>query len=268
MKPKQENTAKGKWWDEGVTLVDGCTAVGQGCKHCWSAGITHRFRSDQGFTKDNHWTGKIRCNEHLLKRFNNKNGRFFAIWNDLFHSDVDYDFIDKVMQKILDNPQHIFQVLTKRPEDMYIYVINTIKRYKNICITGAGIEHNNLPNLWLGISASTQDEYNVGIKYLRKTPAAVRFVSFEPLISEMSNIDLTGIGWIIVGAESGHKRRKCDYEWIVKIVEQCRSARVPVFVKQVHNDDGKLIKSKDRFKLPRGNIYRELLEIQEYPEAQ
>ena len=245
-----------EWCTDTFNPNTGCTPIASGCTHCYARTMHNRLRA-MGSKKYQHDFSEVRCHpEELGRSFGKKPKMIFVnSMSDLFHEGVPFEFIDKVFGVISNNPQHTFQILTKRSVKMRNYFEVCPDKYKN------------LPNAWAGISASTQDEYNVGIKYLRKTPAAVRFVSFEPLISEMSNIDLTGIGWIIVGAESGHKRRKCDYEWIVKIVEQCRSARVPVFVKQVHDDDGKLIKSKDRFKYPRGNIYRELLEIQEYPEV-
>ena len=201
LQPKPENTAKGKWWDEGVTLVDGCT-------------------------------GKIRCNEHLLKRFENKNGRFFAIWNDLFHSHVPRQFIFDVIKVIRENKQHTFQILTKRIKRAS-HVFRILKA--NYAI---------LPNAWLGISASTQKELDEGVPYLRKTPATVRFLSFEPLLGDTWYHFPKEIGWVIIGAESGSNRRECKNEWIANIVRQCKFQGTPVFVKQIHLN-GKVCKDID-----------------------
>ena len=131
---------KGKYWDIGVTLVDGCTKKSLGCQFCWSEAVSARFkRVPELITDSGKFNGKIRVNPHLLKRFNQKKPTRFAIWNDLFHEDVPDAFINDAWDTMLINDRHTYQILTKRPERMKLWIEKHIygqcqKDMKNILL--------------------------------------------------------------------------------------------------------------------------------------
>jgi protein gp37 len=149
--------------------------------------------------------------------------------SDLFHESVPDEWLDRIFATMARCPQHVFQVLSKRPQRLYQWIVSYGPP---------------LPNLWLGVSVENQRMANERIPWLLQTPAAVRFLSCEPLLSP---IDLRGsdgwnwplgpmrhrtLSWILVGGESGPRRRPMRLEWLRSIVDQCRAAQVPVFVKQ------------------------------------
>jgi len=142
---------------------------------------------------------------------------FVDSMSDLFHPDVPVGFLDRVFAVMADTPRHTFQILTKRPARM--------KRY---------LAYDQPPkNVWLGTSVEDQTTADERIPHLVQTPAAVRFLSCEPLLG---TVDVTGgpwLDWVIVGGESGPRARPCNVEWIREIVRQCREAGVPCFVKQL-----------------------------------
>jgi protein gp37 len=151
---------------------------------------------------------------------------FVCSMSDLFHPKVPFEFIDKIWDIINVCRQHTFQILTKRPEQ----VIEYVKRIEAFRFHS---------NIWLGTSISTQKEADKKIPILLQIPAAVRFLSIEPMLE---GIDIVpSLDWVIVGCESGPKRRPCKIEWVQSIVEQCKAANVPCFVKQI-NIDGKVVK--------------------------
>lgn len=187
--------------------------------------------------------------------------------SDLFHEDIPDDFIDKVFAVMTLAKQHTFQVLTKRAERMKRYFNELPKRAREwwggdgrveqeFLITKLHDESSDpirqsqqwldcvppytvrsldwpLPNVWLGVSCENQQHGVPRIDILRQTPAAVRFLSVEPLLEDVGELNLTGIHWVIVGGESGPGARPCDVGWIRSIVKQCQAAGVPVFVKQL-----------------------------------
>jgi protein gp37 len=137
--------------------------------------------------------------------------------SDLFHEEVSNEFIFSVWKVMQETPQHNYQILTKRPERMFEVVTKNIKTV--------------LPNVWLGTSVENSDV--VGrIDFLRKTPAAVRFISFEPLIDSVGSVNLRKIHWAIVGGESGSKARPIKEEWIDEIHKQCLKYTTAFFFKQ------------------------------------
>lgn len=222
-----------KWWDKSITLVDGCTPVSDGCDHCWAAGMAHRFQG--GLTTDEiggRFNGKIICREDRLERIlKRKKPTRWVIWNDLFHPSVPVTFIDRIRYVIRDCPQHTFQILTKRPQRMWKYFYG----------------YEPLPNLWLGVTIESPN-YWKRAKILQEIPAAIKFLSLEPLIANLGDLDLRGIDWVIIGGESGPKARYCQNSWVVDIVNQCKAASVSVFVKQLHlNGKAKAIKDIDQF---------------------
>jgi len=135
--------------------------------------------------------------------------------SDLFHKDVPADFIKQVFHVMNDNPQHVFQVLTKRSERLF--ELNKQLKWTH--------------NIWMGVSVENE-KVKQRIDLLRKTRAKVKFLSLEPLIGPLHNLNLRKIDWIIVGGESGHKPRPMNPDWVLDIQDQCEKSNVAFFFKQ------------------------------------
>lgn len=236
----KDRLERGIYWERSLELVPGCSPVSEGCIQCWSAQQTH-MRSFQRNTKireryagltdeKGNWTGEIRLREDLLDLpLRVKNLTVWSIWNDLFHEDVPFKFIDEVLIMARRCPNHIFLILTKRPGRMLEY-------YKYIRRGFVNFEN----NMWLGVTAENQRTTDERIPILLQIPAAVRFVSVEPMLERINlfkyfiNKYELKISWVICGAESGSKRRPCNIEWVRSIKDQCQSAGIPLFIKQLH----------------------------------
>lgn len=140
---------------------------------------------------------------------------FVNSMSDLFHKDIPLDFIKKVFHVMNDNPNHVFQILTKRAERLL--ELQSELRWTH--------------NIWMGVSVENA-KVTDRIDFLRQTGARVKFLSCEPLIGELSNLNLDNIDWVIVGGESGHKPRPMDADWVLDIQNQCKNANVAFFFKQ------------------------------------
>ena len=221
-----------EWTNRTWNPVTGCTAISPGCANCYARAMSHRF----------HWSFEVTCHPERLDiplYWRKPRMIFVNSMSDTFHEKVPDDFKRKIFRIILDCPQHTFQVLTKRPENI------------------ARIYDWGQNNLWLGVSAETQEWADRRIRELMKIPAAVRFVSFEPLLGPINARPyLERINWCIIGCESGPKRRECKIEWIESLVDQCREAGVPCFVKQV-SINGRVSKNPDE--------WPESIRIREWP---
>ena len=135
--------------------------------------------------------------------------------SDLFHKDVPLEYVKKVFEVMNKNPQHVFQVLTKRAE--------------RLCEISQHLKWTH--NIWMGVSVE-DNRVIERINFLRKTKAKVKFLSLEPLIGPLENLNLKKIDWVIVGGESGHKPRRMDVDWVLDIQKQCEKAKVAFFFKQ------------------------------------
>jgi protein gp37 len=205
-----------EWTEATWNPLTGCTKLSAGCKYCYADRMAKRL---QAMGSPNYRNGfKITLHEHMLDvPFTWKKPRkvFVNSMSDLFHPDVPDDFIHRVFDVMVQCPQHQFQVLTKRPERV-------------AQMSGE------LPwpeNVWMG--TSVEDLRVVSrIDHLRLADAATRFLSLEPLLGPLPNLDLTGIHWVIVGGESGPKARPIDAEWVTDIRDQCLETDVPFFFKQ------------------------------------
>ncbi len=231
-----------QWTDTTWNPVTGCTKVSPGCLNCYAEKMAKRL---QAMGQPKYADGfKVKLHPDVFdKPLHWKKPRkiFVCSMSDLFHEDVPIAFIDCVIHTMAVCPQHKFQLLTKRPERM------------KFVLGGKGV----LPNVWLGVTAEDQQRAHERIPPLHAAPAAVRFLSLEPLLGPIFlGSYLIGIDQVIVGGESGPNRRECKIEWVRDIVEQCRSAGVAVFVKQLHID-GKLVKDIEQFP--------EDLRIREFP---
>lgn len=254
-----------QWTDASWNCVIGCSAVSEGCRFCYAERMAHRLGANprtpeyKGLTvvRDSgpKWTGKVRCLPERLEdplRWKKPRMIFVNSMSDLFHEDVPFDFIDKVFAVMALAPQRIFQVLTKRPERMREY-FNRPELYDRTLREAdtfraewankrplARIPISNpatspLPNVWLGVSAEDQKRAEERIPLLLQTPAAVRFVSLEPLLGPVDlsyRPRLGKLNWVIVGGESGPGARPMNPKWARDIRDQCKAAGVPFFFKQ------------------------------------
>lgn len=210
---------KGETWNPWT----GCTKIRPGCKHCYAERDMKRWGLQDDFNK------VIIHRDRFDRPLRWKKPRcvFVNSTSDTFHEDVKFRYIGDIFSVIKQTSQHIYQILTKRPERML--------EWKND-ISRGGWRHRFIgefpSNVWLGVSVENQD-YISTIDDLRKINAAVKFISFEPLIGSIENLNLVGIGWTIIGGESGPNARPMNLEWMRSIISQCREADVPVFVKQM-----------------------------------
>jgi protein gp37 len=205
-----------EWTNMTWNPVTGCTKVSQGCKHCYAERMAKRLKA---MGVDRYRDGfNVTLHEDLVdlpKRWREPRLIFVNSMSDLFHEKVPLEFIQRVFRTMAECEQHIFQVLTKRAW-----------RLREL-----GPELAWPPNVWMGVSV--EDERVVDrIRDLAATPAQVRFLSLEPLIGPLPQLDLGSIDWVIVGGESGPGARPMKGEWVRDIRSQCLAARVPFFFKQ------------------------------------
>ncbi len=261
------------WTDETWNPAVGCTKVSEGCTNCYAEKMAVRLycmgvgKEGNAIKKygsvlcDSKWNGKVFCDESALdKPLHWKKPRriFVCSMSDLFHPSVPFEFIDKVFDTMLSCRQHTFQLLTKRPERALEYYDGVISD-SSIMGEPAMIDHIDAKHIHLGVTAENQKCADERIPILLQIPAAVRFVSCEPLLGWVNLHIAEGagiLGWVIVGCESGPKRRECKLEWVRSIVEQCKAIGVPVFVKQI-SINGKVSHKMEE--------WPEDLRVQEYP---
>lgn len=218
-----------EWTDATWNPVAGCNILTAGCSNCYAMEMARRLEAMgvakySGLTRKSGartiWNGIVREDPEALaipSRWRKPRKIFVNSMSDLFHEKVSDTFIESVWRVMEDTPHHHYQILTKRPDRMATIVS---ERFGKI-----------LPNVWLGTSIENADV--VGrIDDLRRVPAAIRFLSFEPLIGPVGNLDLTGVQWAIVGGESGRSARPIKEEWIDEIHDQCVAFETAFFFKQ------------------------------------
>lgn len=227
-----------EWTDTTWNPVVGCRKVSAGCKFCYAERMSARLASmaisaerksggpsagrkanyKKVVGKNRRWTGGIELVEAALGdpgKWRSPRTVFVNSMSDLFHEDVPLEYIQRVFAVMNENPQHVFQVLTKRPE-------RTAALDSELTWT---------ENIWMG--TSIEDKRVAGrLKELRKVSAKVRFLSLEPLLGPLENLRLKKIHWVIVGGESGPKARPMDPKWVESLRDQCLEADVPFFFKQ------------------------------------
>ena len=247
-----------QWTDSTWSPVRGCTRVSPGCggpgQHggCYAEATAARFSEPgqwgAGFaerTKSGpRWTGRVELQDDRLTipLFWRKPRRIFVnSTSDTFHERLSFAQIAKIFAIMYHAPQHIYQVLTKRDDRLREFV--TLELPAQVAIQFPRLDPNDdgdgalvtldwpPPNCWFGVSVESAD-YKSRIDNLRATPAALRFLSLEPLLGDLGELDLTGIGWVIAGSESGHHARPCNLDWVRSLRDQCLSASVPFFWKQ------------------------------------
>ncbi len=228
-----------EWTESTWNPVTGCTKISDGCKNCYAEVMAHRLKA-MGQAKYKNGFNVTLHPETLNEPYSWKKPRMIFInsMSDLFHKDVPVDFINKIMNVVWNNPHHIFQVLTKRSD--------LLKRYDSEGLIDWP------PNLWMGVTV----ENSAAIKRiddLRSTKAKVKFLSCEPLLSPLENMDLEGIDWVIVGGESGRTPRPIKEEWVLDIKKQCNNSSTPFYFKQWGGTNKKAAGRKLQ-----GNIYNEM----------
>jgi protein gp37 len=209
-----------EWTDATWNPTTGCTKVSQGCKNCYAETLARRL---QRMGSRNYANGfALTLQPHMLDlptHWRQPRRIFVNSMSDVFHEDVPDDYVSRIFEVMERADWHVYQLLTKRPERLARFVR---ARYANAPAPA---------HIWLG--TSVEDGRVVDrIRNLRDAPATVRFLSCEPLLGPLLDLDLTGIHWVIVGGESGRRRRPIDAEWVREIRRQCLSARVPFFFKQ------------------------------------
>ena len=230
-----------EWTEMTWNPTTGCSKISTGCKFCYAEIMSKRLKA-MGVEKykDNF---EVRTHDEALKipyTWKHSKVVFVNSMSDLFHKEIPLEFIQKVFKVMNDNPQHVFQVLTKRAERLL--ELHTELKWTH--------------NIWMGVSVENAKEKH-RIDDLRKINARVKFLSLEPLLAHLGEINLENIDWVIVGGESGHKPRKMDAEWVLDIQEQCKEKSVAFFFKQW---GGKNKKANGR--ILNGRTYDEMPEIE------
>jgi len=205
-----------EWTDSTWNPITGCTKISQGCKNCYAERMAKRLKA---MGQSNYVNGfKLSLHEHMLKKpLEWKKPRLIFVnsMSDLFHEDVPESFIEMTFEVMCKAHWHQFQVLTKRSKrlaDLSLYI--------------------DWPdNVWMGVSVENEDN-KFRIDHLRKTGANIKFLSLEPLLGSILDMNLDNIDWVIVGGESGPRSRPIREEWVLDIKNQCAQAGVPFFFKQ------------------------------------
>lgn len=205
-----------EWTESTWNPLTGCAKISPGCKHCYAERMAKRL---QAMGQPNYAHGfQLTIHENALEKpleWKKPQVIFVNSMSDLFHKDVPVEFILEVFDVMRRAHWHTFQVLTKRAERLE--EINPQIEWPE--------------NAWMGVSIETQD-YVYRIDHLRRTHAKVKFLSLEPLLGPLENLNLRGINWAIVGGESGPGARPVMQEWVTSIRDQCLAAKVPFFFKQ------------------------------------
>jgi len=205
-----------EWTESTWNPVTGCTKISAGCLNCYAERMAKRLKA---MGQENYRNGfKPTCHPHVLEmplRWKKPQMVFVNSMSDLFHEQVPEEFIFDIFDIMNKAPQHQFQILTKRAERL-LKLAPSLRWAENI---------------WMGVTVESAD-YKERIDYLRYTSAQIKFLSLEPLLGDLGQLDLNGIDWVIAGGESGPGARPMQIEWVRNIRKQCVSEDVPFFFKQ------------------------------------
>lgn len=238
-----------EWTDATWNPVRGCKKISPGCKHCYAETFAERFRGVPGHPYEQGFD-LLLVPDKLLEPLKWTRSRrvFVNSMSDLFQEGVDEGYIRQVFEVMATADWHTYQVLTKRAEHMRDLTAQMPDRL----VSG---EH-----IWLGVSVEDRKYGLPRIDALREARTKIRFLSVEPLLEDLGEIDLRRIDWVIVGGESGHGARRMEESWVLSIRDQCRAAGVPFFFKQW----GGVIKSRNGRTL-QGKLYDEYPDIDPPP---
>lgn len=213
--------SKIEWTDATWNPVRGCTKISPGCQHCYAERFAERFRGIEGHPFGQGFDLRLvpeKLGEPL--RWSEPKMIFVNSMSDLFHPGVPDAFIEQVATTMRLASWHTYQVLTKRPERLRKLLDGSLR-------DAAAEKH-----IWWGVSVENRKHGVPRIAHLQASPAAVRFLSVEPLLEDVGTLPLNGISWVIVGGESGPGARPMKESWVISIREQCEVAGIPFFFKQ------------------------------------
>jgi len=208
--------SKIEWTESTWNPVTGCTKISAGCKNCYAERMALRLKAAGSPNYANGF--RVTLHHHALEiplRWKQPRTIFVNSMSDLFHKDVPFDFISEIFNVMSRASHHRFQILTKRSQRLL--ELSPKLSWPD--------------NVWMGVTVENA-ESAFRIDNLRKTDAYIKFISFEPLLSPVSDIDIEGIDWVIVGGESGPGARPMEPQWALDIRDQCNHADVPFFFKQ------------------------------------
>lgn len=213
--------SKIEWTDATWNPLRGCTKISPGCKHCYAETFAERFRGVKGHPYEQGFDLRL-VPEKLAEPFHWSGPRtvFVNSMSDLFQPGVPDRYIEDVVNVMVEANWHTYQVLTKRSERLRDLLSTKLK---------LAAKHR---HIWWGVSVEDRGYGLPRIEHLRAAPAAVRFLSIEPLLQDLGDFDISGIDWAIVGGESGHGARSMEPEWVERILKLCRSQKVDFFFKQ------------------------------------
>lgn len=232
-----------EWTEQTWNPTTGCTKVSPGCKHCYAESMANRlqFMGANGYQNGFDLT---LLPDRLSQPLRRKKPTIYFVnsMSDLFHEDIPDEFLDQVFDVINRTPIHTYQILTKRAERLPVYFSG---------------ERSVPGNVWLGVSVEDQQYGLPRIDCLRQVDSSIRFLSVEPLLEDLGDINLVDIDWVIVGGESGHKARPMKPDWVENIRGQCDRNNVAFFFKQWGGwgADGKRRNKKANGRLLNGKLY-------------
>ena len=210
-----------EWTDATWNPVRGCTKISSGCAHCYAETFAERFRGVKGHPFEFGFDLRlIPAKLTAPLEWRTPKRIFVNSMSDLFHADVPDDYIEDVANVMVSAHWHTYQVLTKRSDRM---------RHMLMARLRSAAEK---PHIWWGVSVENRRSGVPRIAELQASPATVRFLSIEPLLEDLGELDLSGIHWVIVGGESGFGARPMKREWVVSVRKQCRKYGIPFFFKQ------------------------------------
>ena len=243
-----------EWTDATWNPATGCTKITRGCDNCYAERFAERWRGipehpyEQGFDL-RLWPSRL----HQPSQWRKPRMIFVNSMSDLFHKRIDRSFVDKVFETMETVDRHIYQVLTKRSSLMKAYLR---ERYAGTAVPR---------HIWCGVSVE-DESCRSRIRHLRETPASVRFLSIEPLLGPIENLQLQGISWVIVGGESGPKARPMKPEWVRDIRDRCAREGVPFFFKQwggrTPRSGGRRLDEREHNEMPQFSTEKRPLETQ------
>ena len=205
-----------EWTESTWNPITGCNKISPGCKFCYAERMAKRLKAMGSANYENGFN--LALHDHVVQlplTWKKPQTIFVNSMSDLFHKNVPLEFVQRIFEIMNKAYWHKFQVLTKRSDILLKYNSNL----------------NWTENIWMGVSVEN-DKYTNRIDHLRNTDAKTKFLSVEPLIGPINKLDLTNIDWVIVGGESGPGARPMKEEWVIKIKDECKNAKVPFFFKQ------------------------------------